>query len=151
MPVVRVSGGCVGQVRPPQSSGLRRELGRRSQREQLGLVLRILLTLRVDFIPRCGELFVDAQGLRLDRVAYDERHRIFVCLPEPVQLRAAIVEPAHGEGATLRCVSAKYRRSGSARSASSRACWSVSKCSSHTCEVFSASTISRIHRWSESP
>ena len=41
--------------------------------------------------------------------------------------------------------------SSSARSASSRACWSVSKCSSHTCEVFSASTISRIHRLSESP
>ncbi|HNN95756.1 MAG TPA: CHAT domain-containing protein, partial [Pseudomonadota bacterium] len=63
--------------------------------------LRILLTLRVDFIPRCGELFVDAQGLRLDRVAYDERHRIFVSLPEPAQLRAAIVEPARQVGLSL--------------------------------------------------
>lgn len=63
--------------------------------------LRILLTLRVDFIPRCGELFVDAQGLRLDRVAYDERHRIFVSLPEPAQLRAAIVEPARRVGLSL--------------------------------------------------
>ena len=41
--------------------------------------------------------------------------------------------------------------SSSARSASSRACWSVSKCSSQTWEVFSASTISRIHRSLESP
>jgi hypothetical protein len=41
--------------------------------------------------------------------------------------------------------------SSSARNASSRACCSVSKCSSHTCEVFSASTISRIHRLLESP
>ena len=63
--------------------------------------LHILLTLRVDFIPRCGELFVDAQGLRLDRVAYDERHRIFVSLPEPAQLRAAIVEPARQVGLSL--------------------------------------------------
>ena len=63
--------------------------------------LHILLTLRVDFIPRCGELFVDAQGLRLDRVAGDERHRIFVSLPEPAQLRAAIVEPARQVGLSL--------------------------------------------------
>lgn len=36
--------------------------------------------------------------------------------------------------------------SSSAPSASVRACWSVSKCSSHTCDVFSASTTSRIQR-----
>lgn len=37
--------------------------------------LRVIVTLRVDFIGRCGELVVKATGLCLDRVAYDEEYR----------------------------------------------------------------------------
>lgn len=60
--------------------------------------LRILITLRVDFIGRCGELMLNADGLRLDSVAYDEAHRVFIAQPEPEQLRTAIVEPARKVG-----------------------------------------------------
>jgi WD40 repeat protein len=63
--------------------------------------LRVLLTLRVDFIGRCGEIVLDASGLRLDRVAYDEAHRTFVAQMAPEQLRAAIVEPARKVGLEL--------------------------------------------------
>ena len=63
--------------------------------------LRILITLRVDFIGRCGELVVNAAGLRLDRIAYDESHRVFIAQLEPEQLRAAIVEPARKVGLEL--------------------------------------------------
>ncbi len=63
--------------------------------------LRVLLTLRVDFIGRCGEVVLDASGLRLDRVAYDEAHRSFVAQLAPAQLRAAIVEPARKVGLQL--------------------------------------------------
>lgn len=63
--------------------------------------LCVILILRVDFIGRCGELTVNAQGLRLDRIAYDEAHRCFVVQPDPEQLRAAIVEPARKVGLEL--------------------------------------------------
>ncbi len=64
-----------------------------------GLV--IIITLRVDFIGRCGELAVNDDGLRLDRIAYDEAHRIFVAQLGPDQLRASIEEPAHTAGLEL--------------------------------------------------
>ena len=51
--------------------------------------LLILITLRVDFIGRCGELLLDNQGTRLDRVAYDEAHRVFVAQMSPEQLQDA--------------------------------------------------------------
>lgn len=63
--------------------------------------LRIIITLRVDFIGRCGELQVGAAGLRLDRVAYDESHRLFIAQPQPEQLRASIELPARRVGLEL--------------------------------------------------
>ena len=63
--------------------------------------LCIVLTLRVDFIGRCGELVLDDAGLRLDSVAYDEPHRVFVAQPGADQLRAAVIEPAHRVGLEL--------------------------------------------------
>jgi len=63
--------------------------------------LRVLVTMRVDFISRCGELSVDSTGLRLDRIAYDEAHRLFISQPEPAQMRAAIVEPSRKVGLQL--------------------------------------------------
>lgn len=63
--------------------------------------LRVIITLRVDFIGRCGELVVNAAGLRLDRVAYDERYRVFIAQLEPEQLRSAINEPARKVGLNL--------------------------------------------------
>lgn len=63
--------------------------------------LRILITLRVDFIGRCEELTVNQAGLRLDRVAYDEQYRVFLAKLGPDELRAAIVEPARKVGLEL--------------------------------------------------
>jgi hypothetical protein len=61
----------------------------------------VLITLRVDFIGRCGELLLDDAGLCLDRIAYDEAHRIFVSKPGPEQLRAVITEPARLVGLAI--------------------------------------------------
>lgn len=61
----------------------------------------IVVTLRVDFIGRCGELVLDDAGLCLDRVAFDEAHRIFISKPNPEQLRVAILEPARLVGLEL--------------------------------------------------
>ncbi len=63
--------------------------------------LSIIVTLRVDFIGRCGELVVNDAGRRLDCIAYDEKHRVFVAQFQPEQLRAAIVEPARKVGLAL--------------------------------------------------
>src|SRR5262249_29987143 len=54
-----------------------------------------------DFIGRCGELVLDDQGQRLDRVAYDEAHRVFVAQMNPKQLREAIEKPAVQVGLRL--------------------------------------------------
>ncbi|MBK8264328.1 MAG: CHAT domain-containing protein [Nannocystis sp.] len=62
------------------------------------LALRIVLTLRVDFLGRCGELHLDGSGLRLDRVAYDEAHLVFVAQLSAEALRAAIERPARAVG-----------------------------------------------------
>ena len=60
-----------------------------------------IVTIRVDFLGACGDLVLDDQGLRLDQVAYDEAHRVFVAQMAPDQLRAAIERPAHLVGLTL--------------------------------------------------
>lgn len=61
----------------------------------------VIVTIRVDFLGRCGELVLDETGLRLDRVAYDEAHRVFVAQMGPSQLRAAIEGPAAKVGLVL--------------------------------------------------
>ena len=60
-----------------------------------------ILSLRVDFLGRCGELRLDEAGTRLDAVAYDEAHRVFVAQMAPAQLSAAITRPAERVGLVL--------------------------------------------------
>ncbi|MCA9652937.1 MAG: CHAT domain-containing protein, partial [Myxococcales bacterium] len=60
-----------------------------------------ILGLRVDFLGRCGELRLDDEGTRLDTVAYDESHRVFVAQMSPAQLMDAITEPARRVGLSL--------------------------------------------------
>ncbi|MEM9460762.1 MAG: protein kinase [Myxococcota bacterium] len=60
-----------------------------------------ILALRVDFMGRCGELRLDDAGTRLDTVAYDEAHRVFVAQMDAAQLLDAIVRPAQRAGLTL--------------------------------------------------
>lgn len=61
----------------------------------------IIATLRVDFIGECGGVAVDSTGRRLDSVAYDQAHRVFVAQLGPEQLRAAIEGPAARVGVAL--------------------------------------------------
>ncbi len=63
--------------------------------------LCIILTMRIDYVGRCGELVLSEEGLRLDRVAYDESHRIFIAQMSPEQLRNALVLPARRVGLSL--------------------------------------------------
>ncbi|MEM9487631.1 MAG: CHAT domain-containing protein, partial [Myxococcota bacterium] len=60
-----------------------------------------VVTMRVDFLGQCGEIVLDESGLRLDQVAYDEAHRVFVAQMDPDQLRQAIEEPARLVGLEL--------------------------------------------------
>jgi len=57
-----------------------------------------LLTMRVDFIGRCGEILLDAGGRRFDAIAYDEAHRIFVAQLDPTQMEMLIRAPAEQTG-----------------------------------------------------
>ena len=59
------------------------------------------LTLRSDFVGHCGELILDAAGLRLDRVVYDAGHRISIARMGPAQLREVIEKPAQRVGLRL--------------------------------------------------
>lgn len=61
----------------------------------------VLVTLRVDFIGQCSELRLDDTGLRLDRVAYDPAHRVFIPQMTTAQLEQAITGPARLAGLTL--------------------------------------------------
>lgn len=61
----------------------------------------VIITIRVDYLGQCGELVIDEAGTRLDRIAYDEAHRVFVAQMGPRQMRAAIEEPAHKVGLEL--------------------------------------------------
>ena len=63
--------------------------------------LSILVTLRVDFIGRCGELVIDDSGRRFDSVAYDEAHRLFIGQLSPDALRQVIEQPAQKVGLVL--------------------------------------------------
>ncbi|MEZ4385939.1 MAG: CHAT domain-containing protein, partial [Nannocystaceae bacterium] len=58
----------------------------------------VLCTIRVDFVGRCGEIAVDDDDRRLDRVAYDERHRIFIARGDRRLLREVIERPAAAVG-----------------------------------------------------
>lgn len=62
----------------------------------------VVASLQLDFIGRCGEIVLDdTTDLRLDRFAYDPRHRVFVAQLGLPQLRAAIEGPARAIGAEL--------------------------------------------------
>ena len=61
----------------------------------------IVCTIRVDFIGHCGQVVIDDEGLRLDQVAYDEAHRVFVAQMGKSSLRACIEEPARRVGLEL--------------------------------------------------
>ena len=63
--------------------------------------VRVLITLRVDFIDNCGEITLDESGLRLDAIAYSEAHRVFLSQLGSDALRAAMVEPARAVGLRL--------------------------------------------------
>ena len=53
-----------------------------------------IVLLRVDFLGHCGEIIVDSNGLRLDRIAYDKAHGFFVAHITPEAIRKAIEKPA---------------------------------------------------------
>lgn len=63
--------------------------------------LCIIVTLRVDFVGRCGEICIDDNGRRLDSIAYDEAHRVFLSQMQPDELRAVIEKPAQAVGLEL--------------------------------------------------
>ena len=61
----------------------------------------IVATLRVDYIGQCGELVLDGGRLRLDQLAYDEAHRVFIAQLGREQLRSTILGPAQRVGLLL--------------------------------------------------
>lgn len=61
----------------------------------------VVLTLRSDFVGHCGELILDAAGLRLDRVVYDAGHRVSIARMGSAQLREVIEKPAQRVGLRL--------------------------------------------------
>ena len=63
--------------------------------------ISVVVTLRVDFLGRCGELFLNDSGLALDRVAYADEHRVFVAKPTAEQLMQAIRGPAQLLGLSI--------------------------------------------------
>lgn len=63
--------------------------------------IEVIITIRVDYVGRCGEIPVDREGTRLDRVAYDPAHRVSVAQMSPEQLRATIERPAERVGLRL--------------------------------------------------
>jgi len=66
-----------------------------------GSGVSVILTMRVDFIGRGGELALDDSHLRLDRVAYDEAHRVFLSQMGPRQIEEVIRRPTQLVGLTL--------------------------------------------------
>ncbi len=64
--------------------------------------IHCITSMRVDFVGECGQIVLDeTTGLRLDRVAYDEAHRVFVAQMGSAQLRTVIEEPARKVGLSL--------------------------------------------------
>ena len=60
----------------------------------------VLLTLRVDFIGRCGELSLD-DSTRLDTIAYDPAHHAFISQMSLQQLAEVVARPAEMVGLAL--------------------------------------------------
>jgi len=57
--------------------------------------ISVIVTLRVDFLGRCKEIVLDEKtGLRLERVVYDEAHRVFVGQMERAALEEIVQKPA---------------------------------------------------------
>ncbi|MCG8418169.1 MAG: CHAT domain-containing protein [Proteobacteria bacterium] len=64
--------------------------------------IHVVITIRVDFLGACGEIVLDERtGLRLDSVAYDEAHRIFIAKMALDKLRESIERPAQKVGLEL--------------------------------------------------
>lgn len=61
----------------------------------------VVCTIRVDFIGHCGQIVLDAGGKRLDQVAYDDAHRVFIAQMAKAQLRECIERPALKVGLRL--------------------------------------------------
>lgn len=61
----------------------------------------IVLTIRSDYVGRCGELVLDGEGLRLDRVIYNEGHRVSIAQMSVPQMRQVITGPARRVGLRL--------------------------------------------------
>lgn len=65
--------------------------------------IQIIATLRVDFIGDCGEILLEDgdKDLRLDNVAYDDAHRVFIAQLGIAQIRTTIEGPAQKVGLVL--------------------------------------------------
>lgn len=61
----------------------------------------VVITIRVDFLGHCGQIAVDDSGLRLDKIAYDDQHQVFVAQLDPDQMRQVIEAPARKVGLQL--------------------------------------------------
>ena len=61
----------------------------------------VLVTIRSDFIGRCGEILLDDKGTRLDAVANTEAHSIRVSQLSREQLRQTITRPAAKSGLVI--------------------------------------------------
>jgi WD40 repeat protein len=61
----------------------------------------VIVTIRSDFIGRCGEIVLDDQGTRLDTIANDEAFSVRVSQLSREQLRETIEEPAARVGLVL--------------------------------------------------
>lgn len=85
-----------GAIAPPLRDAFVQRLWRLASDVRSGVI--VIITLRVDFLGRCGEVKLDASGLRLDRVAYDEAHRVFVAQLNAEGLSQAIEGPARMVG-----------------------------------------------------
>lgn len=53
----------------------------------------VVLVVAVDQLSRCGALQLTDMGTSLERLAYDERHRVFVTEPGPRSLREIVSQP----------------------------------------------------------
>jgi len=63
--------------------------------------VHVIVTIRVDFLELCGDIVLDDTGVRLDAIAYDEAHRVFVPRMRLPDVRAAIEGPAARAGLAL--------------------------------------------------
>ncbi|XYI04150.1 CHAT domain-containing protein [Sorangium sp. So ce1128] len=66
-----------------------------------GAGVSVIVTLRVDFIARCGEIKLGEHDRFLEDVAYDAAHRVFVRRMRVRHLRNTIEDPARQAGIVL--------------------------------------------------